>query len=520
MKRLIPVIDIFAGPGGLGEGFSAVGREEGATRFKVCLSIEKNKFAHQTLLLRSFFRQFPPSEVPDEYYAVLRGEKSLEDLRSRFRKDFSRAETEAWNAELGKEPWGEVSDRIRSVLKGADNWVLIGGPPCQPYSVVGRSRVKGLKNHRPHNDHRHTLYREYLRIIREHWPAVFVMENVPGLLSSKIGRERIFGRLLDDLEKPARALCNLSPVHLKRRHRYRICSLVQTQSLRDIRPEEFVVRAERLGVPQARHRLILVGIRDDLSSTPRLLPKMDPVPASHVLDGLPPLRSGLSREMDGGEVWKYRLREAQGRRWLQGAKRKGGPEVYDELCSTMEKIRVPRSQRGGEFVPWAPTIQHEPTWYLDHRIGGVCNHLSKAHRVDDLHRYLYAACFAKVKGRSPRLSDFPPDLLPEHQSAAESLKNGEMFSDRFRVQLSDRPATTVTSHISKDGHYYIHPDPLQCRSLTVREAARLQTFPDNYFFMGSRTAQYRQVGNAVPPLMAKLIAEKIHEVMREAGFSD
>ena len=130
----------------------------------------------------------------------------------------------------------------------------------------------------------------------------------------------------------------------------------------------------------------------------------------------------------------------------------------------------------------------------------------------DLRRYYYASVFADVTGRSPKLSDFPKSLLPAHQNV-ELGRTGKMFSDRFRVQLPDQVATTITSHISKDGHYFIHYDPSQCRSLTVREAARLQTFPDNYSFQGPRTAQYHQVGNAVPPYLAAQIAEIIADVL-------
>jgi DNA (cytosine-5)-methyltransferase 1 len=127
---------------------------------------------------------------------------------------------------------------------------------------------------------------------------------------------------------------------------------------------------------------------------------------------------------------------------------------------------------------------------------------------EDLYRYLFVACYARIFGRSPELRDFPPGLLPKHKNVLDKDKE-KYFDDRFRVQLIDKPATTIVSHIAKDGHYYIHYDETQCRSLTVREAARLQTFPDNYLFCGSRTEQYVQVGNAVPPLLAVQIAEVV-----------
>ena len=137
----------------------------------------------------------------------------------------------------------------------------------------------------------------------------------------------------------------------------------------------------------------------------------------------------------------------------------------------------------------------------------------------DLHRYFFAASYSRVVGSSPKLSDFPRSLLPDHRNVEEGL-SGKMFSDRFRVQLPNRVATTITSHISKDGHYFIHYDPLQCRSLTVREAARLQTFPDNYKFEGPRTAQYHQVGNAVPPYLARQIAEVIADILKQMPGDD
>jgi DNA (cytosine-5)-methyltransferase 1 len=129
----------------------------------------------------------------------------------------------------------------------------------------------------------------------------------------------------------------------------------------------------------------------------------------------------------------------------------------------------------------------------------------------DLMRYAYAATFAQEHERSPKgHEEF--NLIEKLRPLHANWESGK-FSDRFRVQCFDGPATTITSHISKDGHYFIHPDPAQCRSLTVREAARVQTFPDNYFFQGNRTQQYHQVGNAVPPLLARQIANVVYSLL-------
>lgn len=119
-------------------------------------------------------------------------------------------------------------------------------------------------------------------------------------------------------------------------------------------------------------------------------------------------------------------------------------------------------------------------------------------------------------GHSPKVHEFPKALWPNHANAVPD-EQGRVtdFTDRFRVQVWDDASTTVTAHLAKDGHYFIHPDPFQCRSLTVREAARLQTFPDNYFFEGNRGDQFRQVGNAVPPFLAYQLADVVADVLEQ-----
>jgi DNA (cytosine-5)-methyltransferase 1 len=194
-------------------------------------------------------------------------------------------------------------------------------------------------------------------------------------------------------------------------------------------------------------------------------------------------------------------------------------ELKRDIAWTLTRISNTRADRGDEFVKCQPSSDYLARWYCDPRIGGVCNHYARPHMTEDLHRYLFAACYTRVFGQVPELGDFPPGLLPKHKNIGEEKKK-EYFDDRFRVQVADRPSTTVTSHLAKDGHYFIHYDETQCRSLTVREAARLQTFPDNYFFCGTRTKQYVQVGNAVPPLLARKIAGIVARTFTQGGPKD
>lgn len=513
-SRTLPVIDVFAGPGGLGEGFTQYRNAKGEHAFHISLSIEKDPIAHQTLQLRAFVRQFRDFRIPDEYYRFIRGDISEDALFSAFPKQVAAAKLEAWNAELGGTSIADVRDRIRSTIPKRGNWILIGGPPCQAYSLVGRSRNKGIITYAPEHDARQTLYVEYLQIIADHEPAVFVMENVKGLLSAKLESQHLFERILDDLRDPAKAL--------RREHRttlnkngalYDVYPLAQADSLFSLNPADYVLRAERYGIPQARHRVVLLGVRSDLrGKKPGRLKERTITACGDVLAGLPRVRSGVHTGGDSKDEWLTVVASARDTAWLDSVRSNGGRDVASKILNVLDGLTAPQKGRGGEFVPYDVEAIYRKDWFLDGRIGGACNHMTRRHMATDLHRYLFASAYAKVHGRSPQLVDFPTRLLPKHRNVERALGGG-YFADRFRVQVAGKCATTVTSHLSKDGHYYIHPDPSQCRSLTVREAARIQTFPDNYFFRGGRTAQYVQVGNAVPPLLAKQIARVVSELL-------
>ncbi|MDY6823476.1 MAG: DNA cytosine methyltransferase [Thermodesulfobacteriota bacterium] len=515
----IKIVDIFAGPGGLGEGFNAFKDPETDQKaFEIVLSVEKDHYAHQTLTLRSFFHQFQ-GNIPEDYYRFVRGELPLQKLFDRWPEEAEKAIKETWNAELGegeKATAGElVDEKIQVALNGSENWILIGGPPCQAYSVVGRSRRKE-KILDPKKDERVGLYKQYLRILAAHNPPIFIMENVKGLLSAQTKESPVFKSILRDLSDPLKAYLpeygnNGSTLHCPG---YNVFSLVTEPEEYDageapvFSQNNYIIYTERHGIPQSRHRVILLGIRKNIDLQPNIIPKEEAVILDEILSGLPELRSCLSKRKDNMAQWKSVFSQ-----FVRGdIMDKIDDEVRDEIIRQLQKIKASAANTGSEFIPYDNvTIDYRPDWFLDSRLKGVCNHNARGHMESDLLRYLFVACFGKVKKKSPKLVDFPSGLLPLHKNVEDGIA-GKTFDDRFRVQLSDKTCKTVTSHISKDGHYYIHPDPSQCRSFTVREAARAQTFPDNYYFCGSRTAQFVQVGNAVPPLLANKIASIVNEL--------
>ena len=535
MVTPIKIIDLFAGPGGLGEGFSSF-RARDRKCFEIALSIEKEASAHRTLTLRALFRQYDQGHVPDSYYAFLRGELGqgpedelyqLPEIQEALRD----AQWEAQQLTLGEDSHREIHGKIRSALAD-EEFILIGGPPCQAYSLVGRARNYGAKDkqYSAVDDHRNFLYKEYLRILAKFQPMVFVMENVKGMLSAKVDGQYIFPSIRSDLQDPCK-FTTVQPDGNRGRHRYHIYSFVpETGSLslfaqpgntgrEEIESKDFIIRSEKYGVPQSRHRVILLGIRDDIAEgldTLKLLkPSVYSPTVRQVISDLPAIRSKISKGQDSTEAWRDAIRKFDNKSLKDLARDDHTPDiVYDQFVECVDNIGQSPDSHGqdkgmmrGEYSEnLYSTLKN---WYQDPKLGNsVVNHESRGHISGDLHRYLYYSIYANVLGTSPKSLNLPRILWPDHRNF-----NSGKFADRFRVQLSDSPGTTVTSHISKDGHYFIHYDPAQCRSLTVREAARVQTFPDNYYFVGSRTQQYTQVGNAVPPFLAQQLAEVVHNLL-------
>lgn len=512
MEEAFGIVDLFSGPGGLGEGFCACPSAPGG--FKIDVSVEKDPVAHGTLRLRAFLRRFR-DHFPPEYIDFMNHGGPEPNWAKLYPREWAQAERETLNLTLGKAETTTILDeRIAEIRQQrGDRIVLIGGPPCQAYSLAGRGRKPSDLGYVAHDENRHLLYQEYINVLRKLRPAAFVMENVKGMLSSSIEKRKVFDLVTEDLRSGGGSA------------EYELFPLTGSTDLHEqAQPRDFVVAAEEHGVPQARHRVIIVGLRRDLISAvdefkpPRLGAVSDRTTVRDVLSAMPVLRSGLSPRgghVDDVEGWRRTVALGAAKIAVLPHDLGGKTAItFDEALRAVDRTRKITAEKrkgavGGTTLPGS-CPEDLRDWLEDCRLTRLSLHETRGHMPGDLERYLFASCWTAATGCSPKAADFPDELAPKH----DNWKSGK-FNDRFRVQPWDLPSSTVTCHLSKDGHYFIHPDPTQCRSMTVREAARLQTFPDNYFFRGNRTQQYIQVGNAVPPFLASKIAAALHPVLAQ-----
>jgi len=407
-KRKYTVIDLFAGAGGLSEGFVQAG-------FVPIAHVEMDKDACNTLRTRSCFHYLRAQDRTDIYYQYLRGEISREDLYKAVPSDVTNA---VINVEISDDTIDDTFRRIKELADNREIDMIIGGPPCQAYSLLGRHR-KTMED-----DPRTKLYIQYGKFLKEFNPMGFVFENVPGLLSAKKGEH--FQNLQDYFDELG------YKVHYK------------------------MLDASDYDVLQVRHRIILVGWKkeNDLGY-PVIEQKRASAVINDILNDLPKLKAGEVKK-----VAKYRAASN----------------------SYLEESGI-RSKED-EFVT---------------------ENISRPVNENDANIY---ACSIKLWNKKHiriKYTDLPKEY--------KTQKNENSFLDRFKVVDGQGFAHTVVAHLAKDGHYYIHPSLDDCRSISVREAARMQSFPDNFYFEGSRSAMFKQIGNAVPPLMAKSIAESIKKLL-------
>lgn len=444
-------VDLFAGCGGLSEGFKQAG-------FEVIAQLEMDRWACETLKTRCLYYKLKESKKLYWYYKYLKAEITKDEIYKRFPDIKKQVDLEMIRAEFGKDDLEEILNRIedaRNYYKVSNFHVVLGGPPCQPYSLAGTARRNFQKNGK---DDRHLLYKYYLTILEELKPDFFVYENVPGMITTTAKGREIFQRVLDDFQ-------SLKPS-------YNITPPLDKLSEN---PTSYILNSAHFGVPQNRKRIILIGYRSDLLERNQLLKEIFVM---------------LQKKADNNT--------------------RRGKLTVDDAIGDLPHLK-PGEGNDSCFGPY-----NEDTDLKSYQIAmrrGSCvisNHKARTHMKSDRERYKFFI-ERPIKGNKAttltNLMRERPDLTPAHNHL-------DKFLDRFKVQWWNRPSSTITAHICKDGHYYIHPDISQCRSFTVREAARCQSFSDNFKFEGPRTEQFRQVGNAVPPLLAGVIARGIIPELR------
>jgi DNA (cytosine-5)-methyltransferase 1 len=426
MKSTLRYIDLFAGAGGLSEGFIRSG-------FSPIAHVEMDPAACFTLKTRTAYHYLLSEKRLDIYTGYLKGEITRQELYAYIPMELLNS---IINEPVGAEQNPTIHRMIDRQLDNSDVDLIIGGPPCQAYSVVGRARSSvGMKG-----DPRNYLYVQYAKYLEKYNPRMFVFENVLGLKSAKDGLY----------------LQNMEKLFLKKGYEIHL----------------YTIEANDFGVLQNRKRIIIIGWKSELQ--PRL-PDLESISLKNeytvksVLQDLPKLNAGEG-------IDRYMRYRTQATNYLT-------------------------------------------EYHIRNSNDTLTQHIARPHTIQD--KQIYRIAVSKWNDGQLRLDyNDLPDRLKTHT-------NRHSFFDRFKVVAQELPySQTVVAHISKDGHYYIHPDIEQNRSLTIREAARLQSFPDDYYFEGvrdgdivkkisfNRTPALRQIGNAVPPLMAEIIGKEVMKTMR------
>lgn len=407
-KKQYTFIDLFAGCGGLSEGFVQAG-------FIPIAHVEMDKDACNTLRTRCSYHYLRAKGQLSIYDKYLKGEITQKALYASVPPSVIDS---VINEEISNDTINKIFDNIKKLTKGNKIDLIIGGPPCQAFSLLGRHRKE------MEDDPRTKLYLQYGKFLQEFSPNGFVFENVPGLLSAKKGEH--FKNLQDYFED------------LGYKVHYRMLD------------------ASDYGVLQKRRRIIIVGWKNNNDlGFPEIEMNRYNVTINSIFTDLPKLQAG-----DIKKVSPYSLP-------LNKYLRDSGIRTEQDLFVT-QNITRPVNKNDAAIYRYAIKLWNK-------------NHI-------------------RVK-----YTDLPHKLRTQ--------KNENSFLDRFKVVDGGDFAHTIVAHLAKDGHYYIHPSLDACRSISVREAARIQSFPDNFYFEGSRSAMFKQIGNAVPVLMAKKIAESIKKIL-------
>ena len=402
-KKKYTFIDLFAGCGGLSEGFYRMG-------FKALAHVEIDHWACESL--RARMHHYGYKNVDEE---VIEHDITADD----------------------------IIERINGAVKGREIDIIIGGPPCQAYSTAGRVR-DGKKMA---SDPRNYLFESYVRILEHYLPKFFVFENVTGLLSAKVNGSPILPKVLNALGNKYKVIGN---------------------------PDVLIHNTADYGVPQLRKRVIIMGVRNDIDKD--VMQLYSDVVKTHWNPEVPAIQRI-------GRTQFVNVRQAIG----------DLPPVEPGDDASTTNFSYPCDN---DFLKRIGSPGIHP----------LMDHIARRHNDLDRERFQVMIHNQWSFGRFRR-------EMPQYEH-----EHARVFDNSYVVQWWDLPSKTILAHIYKDGFQFIHPDEVQRRTFTVREAARIQSFPDDFEFKGSRGEKYKQIGNAVPPLFAEALAKSIMKNLEDLSL--